>query len=148
MKTGLIFAATLLVTQAANADGIYYCTKNGKKIMTDQPCQNLGANQSKYTAYENLQPLNTMAPPSHNAIQRAKEFDQEQTRRQPDQGNQQRQASVQAEQNKAQCRELEQQKQAIVAQQRMPQQGSMHDYLRRQREGVDAEIYRRQCETL
>lgn len=149
MKNLSIAISLLLACQVANASGVYYCAKDGRKIMTDQPCDSLGANQKKYIRYDEFRPLSTMESPTERDKQQADRFyHEEQNRRRPDSGYRPQQANVEAEQNKAQCHQLEQQKQAIIAQQRMPQQGSMHDYLRRQREGVDTEIYRRKCETL
>lgn len=148
MKTTLAAATLALACCSANAQGIYHCTKNGKKLMTDQPCQAFGADTKKHVRYDDMPPLNTMEPPSQAEIQRARQSSSIQHTQHRSEETNSPQTDVKASQKKAVCMQLEQEKQQIVSMQRAPQSGGTHDHLRARREKIEAEIYRRECETM
>lgn len=156
MEKRLIAIALLLLAQTANAQGIYYCTKNGKKIMTDTPCSTHDAKHEKYVATVDMSPPNTVQMLTPQDYQRAQQSVlSEQTQRQHAAAEEQRltrqreqQASAEAANKKARCLDLEQQKQNIVSQQRAPQSGSSHDWLRTQRQKIESLIYSQGCDTM
>ena len=61
MKNRLIAIALLLVAQVANADGIYHCTRNGNRVITDQPCEIVGAKYDQSVGPQRL-PLRKPEP--------------------------------------------------------------------------------------
>lgn len=151
-KLAILAVILSLASFSANADAIYYCNKNGKKIVTDRPCEDLGAQEKKRINPEDLPPLSTSRGLTANQIEQSKQIDQR-YHQQSQIDDQQRQIKQQAAQsqkanNKAVCVSLDRQKQSIISAQRAPNSGAMHDYYREQRRKIDDEIYRLGCETM
>jgi len=153
MRTRVVLLAILIFSSVTvSADVIYYCTKDGKKLVTDKPCQELGAQEKKRVNAEDLRPLNTTRGLTQGDLNRSQEIDDRLDRRnQADAENREErraQAQVEQAQGKAACSGLEQEKKNIVVAQRSPLSSQAQDYYRERLRWVNDELYRLNCETL
>lgn len=148
----LLACASLLVlvfgVQAVFAQDIHVCRKDGKQIMTDRPCADLGAETKTIRKPESFRPLS-----GGGGLTDAERRMAEQYRQRDEIENQQRQAqiaqhreraSLDEAQNKAVCQNLDQEKNRIVAALRQNSTQWLNDRHR----AVNDEMYRRRCETL
>jgi len=148
MHTKILGLCFLLASVAVNADSFFYCTKNGKKIVTDRPCAELGAQQTKRVESENMPALNTVRGLTQGDLNESQAIDARN-----EQDYQSRQARRQEQQalaseNKAVCKSLQQEKDSITAAQRMPNTMQSLNYYRERLLEVNNELYRLRCETL
>ena len=143
MKTTYLLPAlaVLAITSADAQEVFYHCMKDGKKLVADRPCHELGAREQKRVDPADLTPLSTSQ--SLTPSERARSQALDQRLRNEDQHYQaRRQAAVQqADSKKQECDSLHEVKASIVAQQR----AWSSDYLNQRHREVNDKIYRLGC---
>lgn len=151
-KPATLAAILILASLTAHADAIYYCNKNGKKIVTDRPCEEFGAQEKRRINPQDLPPLSTSQGLRPDQIEQARQIDQRnQQQAQIDEQQRQamqRQAQAQQGQKSQICASLESHKQSLIAAQRMPNSMQTLNYYREELRKVNDELYARRCETL
>jgi hypothetical protein len=139
----LLFGTAFAVT--VSAQSIYYCTKNGKKIVTDQPCENHGASQSKRVDYQEMPPLTITQGLTDSEKRKGQALTERLNRedRQYLQAKKYEQAKLQSQKsnNERVCSELWRYKEQIVSHLRY----RSTDYWNSEHRRVNDEIYRREC---
>lgn len=133
---------TFYSVAALSQSTFYHCTKGGKKIISDQPCQEQGATETKRVNSKDLPPLNTTQGMSQE--QRQKTVEGWQNQRLADERQRQQAVSQAARQDQGkqrQCDDLWKEKQSIVAQQRRGNNQWLNDQHRR----VNDRMYELKC---
>jgi len=150
-KHAILAAGLLLASFLADANAIYYCSKNGKKIISDLPCQNQDAEEHKRVYGQNVAPIETSQGLRSAQTDQGRQMDpRAQQQAQPDEQLRQvklQQRNEQVEKKRV-CAGLEARKQNYTAAQRAPNSTQMLDWYREQLRGVNDELYSRNCETL
>lgn len=134
---------------AAAQDIIYVCVKDGRELMTDRPCEVLGATTKRIRTPESFKPLSVIGGGlttgerrmlrDYEARNDALDRDHE-ARKLAD-----REAANRADAlNVAECRRLDAEKKRVIERQR---QFSTQGLTDRHRE-INDEMYRRRCKTL
>ncbi|MBW7902274.1 MAG: hypothetical protein H3C26_12385 [Rhodocyclaceae bacterium] len=137
------------VSPAVAQDIIYVCVKDGRELMTDRPCEVLGATTKRIRTPESFTPLSVIGGGLTTGERRMlREYEarndaldrEHEARRLAD-----REAANRADAlNVAECRRLDAVKKSIVNQQRQHSTQWLTD---RHRE-INDEMYRRRCKTL
>lgn len=138
----------LLIPAISSAETIFYCMRDGRKVISDQPCADQKAREVKRIDGADLPPINTSKALSTSDRQRARDFDarqqqeDEQNRQNEAQRQNQAQQSAAASQDKAAyCDLLYRRKADIVSAQRFRSSDSLNEEHKR----VNDEIYRLRC---
>lgn len=153
MKERIIVAAIFLLGSfAVNAGEIYYCVKNGKKIMSDQSCDKFDASEQKHVYTENMPPLNISQGLTQNQINKVRLIDEANRQQALIDEHQrianQRQAQLQQLNDKNTCMALENRKKQILSAQRAPNNISSLNYYQEELRKTNDELYRLHCKTL
>ncbi len=142
-----LFAVVLcFLSHAALSQGvIYHCVKDGKKILSDQPCPVFGSNETKRIRYVDLPPVNTVQPVTPEQRVQSQKVT-ERINVEEVQARQKREyEQAKAEEDKRlvekQCADLWRYKDSIVAQQRR----GNNDWWNSEHRRVNDEIYRLKC---
>ncbi|MDR1934012.1 MAG: hypothetical protein LBS49_00200 [Candidatus Accumulibacter sp.] len=143
----LFIAAFCAFGSAAPAQQIiYYCVKDGNKLISNKPCAELAATESKRVNAEDLPPLSTMPGLSDNERQRGKTLSERLDRNDP-QAPREPQARAEAEAsedqtvNEKKCADLQYYKEHIVALQRAVN----NDWLNSEHRRVNEDMSRLNC---
>ena len=143
-KKALFFGVILSCYSAAalSQSTFYHCAKGGEKIISDQPCAELGAKETKRVEAKDLTPLNTV----QGVSQEEKRQPVPKTRVQQVADTSQQQGSNPASRAKdqgreRQCADLLSKKDDIVALQRQRNSEQLEESHRK----VNDEIYRLEC---
>ena len=143
MKTTFLLPIlAVLALSDVNAQAIFYhCIKDGKKLVADRPCDELGAREQKRVDPAELTPLSTSQSLTPSERARAQTLDQR-LKNEDRHYQARRQATAQqADSKKQECDSLYELKASIVAQQR----SWSSDYLNQRHREVNDKIYRLGC---
>jgi hypothetical protein len=66
MRIAFSLIAGLFLAVPAYSQVFYHCTKDGKKLVTDRPCERFGATENKRINANDMPPLNTSKSLSEN----------------------------------------------------------------------------------
>jgi hypothetical protein len=124
---------------------IYHCVKNGKKIVSDQKCEDQGAAETKRVNAQDMPPVNTTQVLTNDQRwegyylkNRLNSADREFL----DQRQHDRAVAAQSKRdNEEACKSLWREKDRIIAQQRT----HSNDHLNRRHREINDEIYRLNC---
>lgn len=138
----------LAVASEARAQTVHVCEKGGKRIWTDRPCAEIGAETKQIRKPESFTPLSGgggLTPGERMLMQQYRARDQAaQVQWDAERANDRQQAMRQAAQSQARCNQLNSEKNSIVIQQRQ----NSTQWLNDRRRAIDDEMYRLRCETL
>lgn len=147
MKTTHFLLALLVasMTTTVNAQTFYHCTKNGKKLISDQPCDEQGAKEQKRVNVQDMPPLNTTQSLSAGQVQQSQQIDRRMQQQkivntQQMQYDQARQQEAKQNNDKV-CADLWRYKEQIIAQQRRMNS----DWWNAEHRRVNDDIYKRNC---
>ncbi|MBK8744154.1 hypothetical protein [Propionivibrio sp.] len=150
MKLPMLLLTSLIVavSMTVNAQTIYHCTKNGKKVMSDQPCEHQGAIEQRRVDVQDMPPLNTSQPLTPGQIQQSQQIDQrlQQENVVSEHKRQYEKAKIAQDQanNQKVCDDLERYRKQVIDQQRV----NNNDWWNAEHRRVDDEMYKRGCKTL
>ncbi|MFT3959969.1 hypothetical protein [Propionivibrio sp.] len=145
MKTFLAVLFGLFSSAALSQSAIYHCVKNGKKIFSDQRCEEQGANETKRVNAQDMPPVNTTQVLTNDQRQQGQYLKdrlnsadrQFQDQRERDR----REAAKVKRDNEKTCKLLWEEKKQIIDWQRTRNS----DELNRRHREVNDEIYRLKC---
>lgn len=147
MKTKIILALALVFSTVVHGQTFYHCTKDGKKIISDQPC-GIGAKEQKRVDISQMPPINTSQALTESQKQQGQQIDQRNRQQQQiDEQNRQNQIAKQQQEqeiNQRVCKDLDRYKNQIISQQRQ----RSTDWLNSEHKRVNDEMYDRKCKTL
>ena len=137
----LIIVLAVLVVNSSGAQTIYYCVKNGKKVVSNQSCEDQGAVQKKRVDPQDAPPMNITQPIKPSQIKQNREQD-----RQDPQvvtfGQKGKSHLSSSEQDR--CDKLWQRKLETIEDQRRMN----NDWLTAEHKRINDELYALRCETL
>ena len=108
MKKFLVLFLAFFSSAALSQSTFYYCTKDGEKIISGQPCADLGAKETKQVKTKDMPPVNTVSGMSQSERSRDRRGQSTTPR-----------ARLNEEEEKARrCADLAKQKNDVAAQQR------------------------------
>jgi hypothetical protein len=144
-----LFGASLfLLASVVSAQDIHVCMKDGKKIMTDQPCERIGAVTKQIRTPDSFRPLTVIGgvtPGERQLMQQYKARDAaENALWEADRARDREAARQQAAANQRRCDQLNAEKNNIVVQLRQNSTQWLNDRHR----AVNDEMYRLNCQTL
>lgn len=135
----------LFSSVALSQSTFYHCVKNGQKLISDQPCENFGAEESKRVRASEMPPLNTTQGLTKNERQRGQAVSNRLRIEEQQHRNKQEYQKSKAEKEKKiiekQCADLWRYKEQIVASQRR----GNSDYWNAEHRQVNDKIYRLNC---
>ncbi|WP_263770054.1 hypothetical protein [Propionivibrio soli] len=141
----LVLVMLLCSGSACAQEVIYHCLKDGRKMVTDQPCADLGAQERKRVNTSDMPPLNTSQGLSVEERQREQGIRERLYRegQQYEQIREQQKAVAAAEERERVrlCDSLWRQKKAVIAQQR----AYSSDYWNERHRIVNDRIYELNC---
>ena len=77
MRNRFVLAAIITISGlSANAETMFYCTKDGKNIISDRPCAIHAAREQKRIDGRDLPPLNATQGPTQGQIDEGKRLDE------------------------------------------------------------------------
>lgn len=143
-----IILACLLFSTVVNAQTIYVCDKAGKRIMSDQPCDKLGATINHIRTPESYAPLTTVVGLTPGQQQKSNEIkfrhDQNEAKWKAEREASRRATERADAENSVICNRLNTEKINIVSQLRQNSTQWLNDRHRQ----VNDEMYQRRCKTL
>ena len=129
MKKFLVLFLVLFSSVALSQSTFYHCTKDGKKIISDQPCADLGAKETRQVKVKDMPPVNTVSGMSQSERSRTVESWQHQRMS----GDRQSQSTTsrarlnEEEEKVRRCADLAKQKNDVAAQQRQRNNSWLND---------------------
>lgn len=146
MKSIVLLLTSFLMTGATfSQDTIYYCQKGGKKLVSDRPCDEHGAKQTKKVYAEDLYPISSGGGLSPSARVRVQQIDarlaKKNVRHKWPSRQQSSRLGRELEQKERICAELYRQKENIISRQRVHNTERFNEKHRK----VNDQIYKNGC---
>ena len=141
----LFFLIALSLPFLADAQVFYHCSQGGRKLVSDRPCEEQGAKETKRVNAEDMTPLSTADGLSKEERRKgdavSNRLERESQKRQAERDRSRAFDAQAREQNRGRCNNLYKEKESIVNQQR----SMSNDWLNERHRKVNDEIYRLKC---
>ena len=128
----------LFSSAALSQSTFYHCTKDGKKIISDQPCADLGAKETRQVKVKDMPPVNTVSGMSQSERTRTVGNWRQQRMSEP---RRQSSRSFEKEEKARQCADLASRKNDVVNQQRQHSNQWLNDLHR----SINDKIFELKC---
>lgn len=145
IKKLFLLSCIFVVSAASAQSAFYYCNKGGRKLVSDRPCEEQGAELTKKVSPEELYPISSGGGLSENDRKRVKQIN-DRLRNEESQHQKRMQKSVEnhvrQEHDKERiCGKLNKQKEKIISQQRIRSTSQLNN----RHKAIDNKLYEYGC---